>query len=152
LVERRTRRLVQRPLRFRLGRKTMRLPRGRRNARCPAHRSAFTLFEVLAVMGSLGALLLLATATLLTAQRINRSASGASGRLTVQAALADQFRRDVAQAKAAPGKFEQKQAGAECLILQTADGGHIVYRWGNGELQRSTHLGRRESRQRLPVG
>jgi hypothetical protein len=108
--------------------------------------------EILAVMGSMGAVLLLATATLLAAQRINRSAVGVSGRLAVQAALADQFRQDVARATAAPDTFEKQHAGPECLILQTADGGYVVYRWGKGQLERSEYVGRRESRQRLPVG
>jgi hypothetical protein len=130
----------------------MRLSLVRPDFPCPAHRSAFTLFEILAVMGSMGAVLLLATATLLAAQRINLSAAGVSGRLAVQAALADQFRQDVAQATAAPDTFEKKYAGPGCLILQAADSGHVVYRWDRGRLERTAHVGRTESRQRLPVG
>jgi type II secretory pathway pseudopilin PulG len=130
----------------------MRLLRLRPDVPCPARRSAFTLLEVLVVMGSMGAVLLLATATLLGAQRINRSAAGVSERLAVQATLADQFRQDVAQATAAPDTFEKKHAGPACLILQTADGRHMVYCWDKGQLERSEYVGRRESRQRLPVG
>jgi hypothetical protein len=125
----------------------MRPPRVRRGIR-----SAFTLFEILVVMASMGAVLLLSTATYLAAQRINRSAAGLSGRLAVQAALADQFRQDVTQAKAAPGTFEKNHANAQCLILQVPDGRHIVYRWDKGQLERIAHVGRKESRQRLPIG
>ena len=130
----------------------MRLSRVQRDVPCPARRSAFTLFEILVVMASMGPVLLLATATLLAAQRINRSAAGVSERLAVQAALADQFRQDVAQATAAPDTFEKKHAGPGCLILRAADGRHVVYRWDKGQLERSAHVGGRESRQRLPAG
>jgi type II secretory pathway pseudopilin PulG len=130
----------------------MRIPRVRRDVPCSARRSAFTLLEVLVVMGSMGTVLLLATATLLAAQRINRSAANVSDRLAVQAALADQFRQDVCQAIAAPDTFQKRHAGPGCLILQAADGRYVVYRWDKGQLERTAYVGSRESRQRLPVG
>jgi len=120
-------------------------------APCP-RRPAFTLIEVLAVMGTMGIVLLLATATLVGAQRINASAAEIARRLAVQIALADQFRQDVARATAAPDAFEKRRAGPACLILQTADGSGIIYCWDDGQLERTQFLGHKQSRQRMPLG
>ena len=130
----------------------MKIRPSRPEAPSPDRRSAFTLLELLTVMGTMGIVLLLATATLVGAQRINASAAGVAQRLAVQAALADLFRQDVARATAAPDAFEKRRAGPTCLILRTADGGHVIYRWDDGQLERTQFVGHKESRQRMPVG
>jgi type II secretory pathway pseudopilin PulG len=121
-------------------------------APCPDRRPAFTLIEVLAVMGTMGIVLLLATATLVGAQRINASAAEVAQRLAVKAALADQVRQDVARATAAPDAFEKLRAGPGCLILQMADSSGVIYRWEDGQLGRTQFLGHEQFRQRMPVG
>jgi type II secretory pathway pseudopilin PulG len=121
-------------------------------APCPDRRPAFTLIEVLAVMGTMGIVLVLATATLVGAQRINASATEVAQRLAVQAALADQFRQDVTRATTAPDAFEKIRAGPACIILQTADSSGVIYRWEDGQLERTQFLGQKQSHHRMPVG
>jgi len=100
-------------------------------------RSAFTLLELVLVTVILTMLLLLGTSAITGLMRIQRSASAASRRLAERAALANQFRADVAQSVATPEKAEGETASPSCLLLRRPDGKHIVYRWTDGQLHRS---------------
>ena len=130
----------------------MRLPTKADPLPCPARRPAFTLLEILVVMGAMGIVMLLATATLLGAFRIQGGVAAVFQRLTVQAALADQFRQDVDRATAAPDRFDNQSANSTCLILRMANGAHVVYRWDAHKLTRSEFAARSKSERVLPLG
>lgn len=72
-------------------------------------------------------------------------------RLQQSRALADQFRLDVARAKAAPKEREDDVADRETLILQTDAGDHIVYKWRDGVLKRWLHANDEVTERQAPV-
>jgi type II secretory pathway pseudopilin PulG len=96
-------------------------------------REGFTLMEMMAVMGTMAAAMLLGGAILIGALRTEESATTAHRRLVQRNTLADQIRADVAQASAAPDRFafgEAKEtAGPTCLILTRPDKREVVYLW-----------------------
>jgi hypothetical protein len=93
--------------------------------------------EITAVMAALGVLLLLMATSLWGILRIGEGSLASLQRVGVQASLADQFREDVAQAEAAPERWQERTAGPACLILKRADGGHVIYDWTEERLSRS---------------
>jgi prepilin-type N-terminal cleavage/methylation domain-containing protein len=99
-------------------------------------RRAFTLLETVVVMAILATLMLLGTTTIAGLLRVEKAASAASRRLAERAALAAQFRADVAASAAAPESGEGETAGPACLVLRRPDGSHVVYRWDGGRLRR----------------
>ncbi|MCI0456301.1 MAG: prepilin-type N-terminal cleavage/methylation domain-containing protein [Gemmataceae bacterium] len=113
-------------------------------------RSGFSLIEITVVMWALAVLLLLGTALLVGTFKVQRAAATALNHLSIRHALADQFRADAAQAITAPDSADQWTASPTCLLLRRAEGGHIVYRWKDGQLERC-RLPDGET-QRLPVG
>ena len=58
----------------------------------------------------------------------------------------------MAAASAAPETFGDQAAGPTRLILRMADGTHVVYRWGEGRLERSAAAGDARSLRALPLG
>jgi prepilin-type N-terminal cleavage/methylation domain-containing protein len=115
-------------------------------------RPAFTLIEILVVMGILALILVIAAGLLLGAFQTERASAGVYRRLHAQALLADQFRDDVAGAVAAPETVDQHKAGPACLILRMADGSHVIYRWDADHLERAVRVGTAETSRKLPVG
>jgi prepilin-type N-terminal cleavage/methylation domain-containing protein len=106
-------------------------------------RSGFTLIEMLCVM----ALLVLLGFGLAVLFRevflVQRSQSQGFDKVLQTSTLADQFRRDVAQAQAAPAEWQDIKADANTLILEPKTGDRIVYRWHAGELHRLTFTERK---------
>jgi hypothetical protein len=86
------------------------------------------------------------------AVRIERADAATLDRLTTQAALADQFRSDVAAAVACPDAFHEFQAEPACLILRFADGRHVVYRWADPRLRRTEVAAGERQTTHLAVG
>lgn len=103
----------------------------------PGPRPGFTLIEMVLVLAGLGIAFLIGTTVLLATVRVDEVNSAANQRLAARAALADQFRIDVAGATSVPDRLEKLTAGPTCLLLRTATGKHIVYRWQDGRLERS---------------
>jgi prepilin-type N-terminal cleavage/methylation domain-containing protein len=114
------------------------------------HRSGFSLVEIVVVMAALGVLMLLGTSILVGTFQVQRAAATALNQLSERNTLADQFRADASRAIAAPDRADQWTANPTCLLLRQAEGGHMVYRWQEGRLERS-RLPSGET-QRLPVG
>ena len=117
-----------------------------------SRRRAFTLLEVAAVLAILSVLMLLLTAALVGAFRIEELAAGSYNRLIRQEVVADQFRDDVAAASAAPKERAKDRAGPDCLLLTRPDGGQVVYRWEDESLVRTEVIGGKETAHALPVG
>jgi hypothetical protein len=115
-------------------------------------RRAFTLMDMVWLMGILGMVMLLGMVTLLGAFRTERAAAAAQTRFLLRSALADRFRADVSQAVALPDAHDNDKAGPTCLILRRPDGRHVVYRWDKGELDRSEQTAKEPARQHLPTG
>jgi prepilin-type N-terminal cleavage/methylation domain-containing protein len=116
------------------------------------HRPGFTLIEIVAVMFLLGTLMLLAGAVLVGAFQTERLANHISKRQAGQEALAEQFRRDVAMARAAPDTWKEWTAGPAVLILRLDESRHVVYRWHAGQLLRSESGGAMPLARQLPLG
>jgi prepilin-type N-terminal cleavage/methylation domain-containing protein len=106
---------------------------GREDSRA---RAAFTLIEILVVMLALGVLLMLGAVLIGGTLRIRQAASVAFNHLNARTALADQFRADVERAVAAPDRAGSWTAGPACLILRQPHGGHIIFSWKDGRLER----------------
>lgn len=107
----------------------------------PAHqtrvpRSGFTLIEMTLVLATMGIGLLVGTAVLIGASRMERAAAASQHQVATRGMLADQFREDVARADRLPEQLEKRKAGPTCLILGLPDGGHVVYQREGGRLQR----------------
>jgi prepilin-type N-terminal cleavage/methylation domain-containing protein len=117
-----------------------------------SNRPGFTLFEVVVVMFLLGTLMLLVGAVLVGAFQTERLANHITQRQAGQEALADQFRHDVATARAAPDKGKEWTAGPAVLILRLDDTRHVVYRWDAGRLQRTESGGAIPLARHMPLG
>src|SRR5262249_55553955 len=118
----------------------------------PLTKNGFTLIEVLTVMSVIGFVFAIIASTLLGTLRIEKAEAAAFHKMVSQHALADQFRADVAAASSAPEKLKDWVKGPACLILKTADDGHIVYHWHDGKLERLESAGKRMQKQYLPLG
>jgi len=70
-------------------------------------------------------------------------------RLQQSKALADQFRSDVARARAAPEQLGRHIADHETLILQMSDDEHVVYLRENGELRRIVRVKEDDTMERI---
>jgi prepilin-type N-terminal cleavage/methylation domain-containing protein len=99
-------------------------------------RRAFTLLEMLVTMAAMGTLMALLAVTMLGIVRVEGGSRAALDRISIYARLADQFRNDVAQAEAAPERWQTQAAGSSCLILRMAGGEHVVYRCETNQLLR----------------
>jgi hypothetical protein len=99
-------------------------------------RVAFTLLELVAVMWGLAILMLLSATLLVGVFKIHEATDVGFNQASRLENLVDQFREDVAQAVAAPEKFERFTAGPTCLILERPDGQHIVYSIEDGRPRR----------------
>jgi hypothetical protein len=110
------------------------------------------LLELSLVLVLFSVVVLLSMATVMGALRIEQATAAAFNRQTRVADLADQFRTDVAQATAAPERLDQLSAGPACLILGTAAGGHIVYRWEANRLERTEWSGSSAAQKRVLAG
>src|SRR5947209_4632425 len=76
-----------------------------RNVR-PTFRRGFTLIEILVVITFLVMIMGLISALLVAALLLEHSETAAFNRMMVRAAVADQFRNDVAEASAAPAQWK----------------------------------------------
>jgi len=123
-----------------------------RKPRFPEPRKGFTLLEISVVMALLAVFFLVLGLTLVGAFQTEALSSQISLRQAVQEALADQFRQDVALATAAPDEWDEWSAGSSCLILRLTDTRHVVYRWDEGELQRSEGGGPTPLLRPMPLG
>ncbi|CAN5130249.1 hypothetical protein BH11PLA2_BH11PLA2_24700 [soil metagenome] len=99
-------------------------------------RRAFSLMELMAVLGVLGIVFMLGILFLYSMVSLQRVSGGHHQRVARHAALAERFRDDVRTASECPDKFQTHTAGAECLILKMPDGRHVVYRFADSTLQR----------------
>lgn len=115
-------------------------------------RAGFSLLEILVVTWLMGLLLLLGVASLLGALKVEEAAASANRDLLDRSALADAFRGDVASAVAAAEAVGAVKAGPACLILRSADGKHVVYRWEKGQLERSAPDGPKSPWRPLAAG
>jgi hypothetical protein len=86
------------------------------------------------------------------AHNIERSAAAVFHGVTTQGMLAEQFRRDVARASAAPQKAENRVASPTCLILCMTNGDHVIYRWDSDHLERTEKTNAETFVQRIPLG
>jgi hypothetical protein len=101
-------------------------------------------------MWALGVLLLLGTVLLIGTFKVQHAAATALNHLQARNALADLFRADASRAVAAPDQLDEWTAGPTCLLLRQAEGGHVVYRWQDGHLERFQQPG--GATRQLPVG
>jgi prepilin-type N-terminal cleavage/methylation domain-containing protein len=102
----------------------------------PSRRPAFTLLEMLVVMTAIVVLLALTAQVLWAMVRIERAAAADFQRTLAQAALADQFRADVAAAADAPARLNDATADRRCLILKNGTD-WVVYKWDGKQLNRT---------------
>ncbi len=100
-------------------------------------REGFTLLEILVVMGVLVIVLGFGMTLIAATLRIWHASAQAQNHWNHRHALADRFRDDVHQASEALERYESWTAGPKCLILRRAAGGHVVYAWNDGRLERS---------------
>ncbi|MCI0462552.1 MAG: type II secretion system GspH family protein [Gemmataceae bacterium] len=115
-------------------------------------RRGFTLVEILCVIILLsvlgGILVVLLNETL----AVQETQAESHQRLVAQSTLADQFRADVARAEKAPRMWRNYKAGRETLILQNKNGGHVLYLWDKGRLERRAIEGEKELTQVVLAG
>ena len=114
--------------------------------------NGFTLIEIIAVISMLGVIILLITATLWGAVRVERADAAAFHRMTVQAQLVDQFRDDVHLATGCPDSLQELSASPTCLILKMAEDRHVAYRWTDERLTRTEFGGAEERTNFLSTG
>src|SRR6516225_6610308 len=99
-------------------------------------RRGYTLIEMvcvillLTVVGGLLVVLLRETLVLKAAQ------ADSDRHMAAQRALADLFRADVARAADAPRRWRYYRADPRTLILEDRRGGHVLYLWQEGRLER----------------
>jgi type II secretory pathway pseudopilin PulG len=114
-------------------------------------RSGWSLIELVAAMMLLTILMGLVTAALVGSLQTQKASAGAFNTIAFQSALTDRFREDAAGAKAAPEKWRDLSRTPSCLILEFANDKHIMYRWHQEQLIRSTFAGSTKTEQFVPV-
>jgi Tfp pilus assembly protein FimT len=116
-------------------------------------RRGTSLLEMIIIMAALAIAVMIGTTTILAALRTERSAAESLLRLHREAALIDLFRADVATAKTAPTNVGEVEAGLSCLLLSREDGRFVVYRWSDGQLERTVDAEVAPAvRPRIPLG
>lgn len=113
-------------------------------------RRGFTLLEMVAILGIMTVVLLIGTGLIAAVLRVDALGATTHQRLVWRATAADQFRRDVARATAAPARIGDRAAGPDTLLLATADGS-VVYRFADGELRRTEKRGDAETTRVVPL-
>jgi hypothetical protein len=101
---------------------------------------------LLTVVGGLLVILLRETLALKAAQ------AKSDQQMSVQRALADLFRADVARAEKAPRQWRYYRAGPRTLILENRDGSRVLYLWQDGRLERRVFADGKDSTRVVPVG
>ncbi len=114
-------------------------------------RRGFSLVELLVVMTALSLALLVGASILAGAWAADEAGATTFKRVVARGELADRFRADVAAAEEAPDRLGDVAAGDEALVLRTP-GGHVVYRWRDGRLERVAKAGDAESRRDFWAG
>jgi hypothetical protein len=127
-------------------------PKSARGVVPRATRRGVSLVELLCVMGLLVLLMGMLTVLLLQTLDLERAQRESSTRMLQHAALADQFRADVACAELAPAKWEKHKASTQTLILQMKNGSHVLYSWHDGKVERRSFEKGKESLRPLPGG
>jgi hypothetical protein len=115
-------------------------------------RAAFMLIELLIVMAVLGLLMSLSAAIILGIMRTYEADAGFFQRGEAQDQLADTFRRDVAAARAAPGRAGVFTASSRCLILRLPDHRLVVYEATDAGVQRTEIVAEDQAQRLLPLG
>ncbi len=116
-------------------------------------RQGFYILEMLLVISSLTAILILSAGLLAGAYKIEAAASAAFRRQANWSALADQFRADVSRSDAVPERFDNYKRDEACLILHRVDGGNVIYQWSAGQLERTLFKeGDEQERRFMPLG
>jgi len=98
-------------------------------------RAAFTMVEIMTVMFGLGVAMAISTVLLAGILRIQKAWQLSLERNSARAALADQFRADVAGARDVLKDFSDVHASESCLILR-GSGGCIVYCFQESRVER----------------
>jgi prepilin-type N-terminal cleavage/methylation domain-containing protein len=114
-------------------------------------RRAFSLVEILVVMGVLAVFFTVATGAFVGIQRTYHADQAAQRRLVAQNTLADLFRGDVAVAIAAPKERDDIEAGPQCLILELSAHEWIVYEMGENHVERRLFKKGAETKQSWPA-
>jgi prepilin-type N-terminal cleavage/methylation domain-containing protein len=115
-------------------------------------RRGFSLVELLCVMALLAVVGLILALLLRQTLDAERTQSDSFNQMLLRNALADQFRGDVSRADKQLDTWREFGAGADTLILHMPDDKHIVYRWQDGELERMTFTGDKETKRTVPLG
>jgi type II secretory pathway pseudopilin PulG len=124
-------------------------------------RPAFTLVEMLVAMLLMAIVVGVGSLALVAGLRLQQSALDGSQRQSWQSLLADEFRSDVGQAAALADQLEwpaappeplsSLRAGPATLILRIGDKKHVVYRWRQGQLERSEVEGGKRRDRQIPI-
>jgi hypothetical protein len=115
-------------------------------------RNGFTLLELCVVFFFFSVAVLLITVTIVSTLNLQRTSSELFASLGARNQLAAQFRDDVGRADRAPDSLESEHAGPDRLILRRPSGEHVIYRWGDGKLERQELTAKTKSIQRLALG
>jgi type II secretory pathway pseudopilin PulG len=114
-------------------------------------RRGYTLVEMACVMILLtvvgGLLVVLLRETLL----LKAAQAEADRQLAAQRVLADLFRADVAREANAPRRWRYYRADPRTLILENPDGGHVLYLWQEGRLERRVFADGQDSGSVVPI-
>jgi hypothetical protein len=115
-------------------------------------RPGTSLFELSFIIGATTLAAGILAATMIGALRIEKASANALRQMAVRNTLADQFRTDVAVATETPARWQEEMAGPVCLILRIDDQRHVVYRWQEDQLTRSSFTGKEEHRYTVALG
>jgi hypothetical protein len=115
-------------------------------------RPGTSLFELSFIIGATTLAAAVLAATMIGALRIEKASANALRQTAVRNTLADQFRADVAVAAETPARWHEEVAGPVCLILRIDDQRHVVYRFEEDRLTRSSFMAKEEHRYTTSLG